>query len=96
MTLISLFYVSCVPTWIPSDKEAARLVREHYLFYDNGESVQATIVNRGEIIGECDCYPIIFKIVFTSGRKNNKTFYFYKNKSGNVEADEFMKRIKDE
>ena len=94
MTFILLFCVGCVPTWTPSDKEAAKLVREHYLFYDNGESVQATIVKRGEIIGECDCYPIIFKIVSSSGRKNNKTFYFYKNESGNVEVNEFMKRMK--
>ena len=88
-----MFCVGCVPTWIPSDKEAAKLVREYYLFYDNGKSVQATAVKRGDIIAECDCYPIVFKIVFSGGRNNNKTFYFYKNQSGKVVANEFMERM---
>jgi hypothetical protein len=88
-----LFYVGCVPTWIPSDKEAAKLVREYFLFYDSGKTVEATVVKRGEIIEECDCLPIIFKIVSSSGSNKNMTFYFYKNGSGNIEANEFMQRI---
>ena len=88
-----LFCVGCAPTWIPSDKEAAQLVREYYLFNDNGRAVQATAVKRGEVIDNCDCYPIVFKIIFTTGSKKNKTFYFYENGSGKVEVNEYMERM---
>jgi hypothetical protein len=92
MIFISLFLIGCAPSWTPSDKEAAKHVRDYYLFYNSGETVQATVAKRGKFMEECECYPIVFKIIFSNGRNNNKTFYFFKNGSGNIEANEFMKR----
>ena len=90
MIFIFLFYVGCVPSWIPTDKSAIELVRDYYLFFNNGETVQATVAKRGEYMKECSCYPIQFKIIFPSARTNYKTFYFYKNTAENVEVKEFV------
>ncbi|MBL7031719.1 MAG: hypothetical protein ISR97_00865 [Nitrospira sp.] len=89
MISIFLFYIGCAPTWGPSDNEAIQFVRDHYLFYANGEAVQATVASRGEYIEKRGCYPITFEIISSSGRKSTKTFYFYKNESGKVEMREF-------
>jgi len=91
MILALLFFIGCVPSWNPSDKQAAKLVRSYYLFNDSGEAVQATVAKRGEFIEECECFPIKFKITFSNRKINNKTFYFYKNTAGNVAIKEFIK-----
>lgn len=87
---IFFLYVGCAPSWIPSDNNANALVRAQYLFFGNGEAVQTTVEKRGEYIKECKCYPIKFIITFSNGRINTKTFYFYKNESGNVALKEFV------
>ena len=87
--LLFILFVGCAPTWSPSDNEAIKIVRDHYLFFANGEEVQATVASRGEYIEKRGCYPITFEIISSSGRKNTRTFYFYKNESGKVEMKEF-------
>ena len=89
MIFILLFYVACAPSWSPPDHKAADLVREHYLFFDSGKAIIATVEDRGEYISECKCFPVLFNIVFENNKNLKKTFYFYKDASGNVAAKEF-------
>lgn len=74
-----------------SDKEAVKLVRDYFLFNHGGEEVIASVAERGEFMEDCECFPIIFKIIYSSGRNNHKTFYFYKNGSGEVSVRKFVK-----
>ena len=90
LTFIFLFYVGCAPSWIPTDKSAVELVRDYYLFFAEGETVQATVAKRGEYIKDCSCYPIQFKITSSSARTNFKTFFFYKNTAGDIAVKEFV------
>lgn len=87
---ITLVYAGCSPMWSPSDDEAVRLLKDHYSFYNNGETIDAEVIERGEYNAECDCYPVRFKIIYASGRDNHKTFYFYKNDSGKVAIRRFI------
>jgi hypothetical protein len=81
---VFILLTGCSSLWLPSDETAAQLVNDYYLFYHSGEKVKASVIERGEFIKECECYPIKFKIIFSNQRNNNKTFYFYKKKSGEV------------
>ena len=86
---VFLFFIACSSSWLLSDEEAVKLVHDYYLFYHGGEKVKASVVERGEFIEKCECYPIKFKLIF-SRRNNNMTFYFYKNGSGEVTIKKFM------
>ena len=85
-----LFFIACSSSRLLSDEEAVKLVHDYYLFYHGGEKVIASVAERGELIEKCECYPIKFKIIFSS-RNNNKTFYFYKNESGEVVISKFVR-----
>jgi hypothetical protein len=90
--LIFLFVLSCVSTITPSDKTASKLLEDYYSFYEE-KDVYVTIINRGEFIEDCQCYPIEFFI--GSGSSNSKKiFYFHKNESGSFEIEKFKFGIK--
>lgn len=77
-------------TRAPSDEEAARLVKEYYLFFYSGKQVEVKITHRGEFIKENKCYPIEF-IITPSGQKGfKKTFYFFRNEDEKVGIREFQ------
>jgi hypothetical protein len=75
---------------LPSDTKAASIVEDYYLFAYGGKQVEAEVVERGKFIKECKCYPIKFKIMFLNRKDNNKTFYFYKSRSGEVKISEYL------
>ncbi len=87
---VLLLFVACSSSWSPSNDQAAKLVEEYYLFSHGGQRVKASVVERGEYIKKCDCYPIKFKLIF-SKRNNNMTFYFHKNESGKVAVRKSMR-----
>ncbi|MBI4683182.1 MAG: hypothetical protein HY757_08805 [Nitrospirae bacterium] len=73
----------------PSDEEAARLVKDYYLFFYSGKQVEVKIIQRGEFIKENQCYPIEFIIIPSGQQSFIKTFYFFMNKDNKVEMREF-------
>ena len=81
-------YAGCSASWSPSDDEAVRLVKGHYLFYRGGKEINAEIIYRGEFVKECKCYPVKLKIIDPENRSHERTFYFFKNKSGKVDVRE--------
>ncbi|MBI5665034.1 MAG: hypothetical protein HZC49_08135 [Nitrospirae bacterium] len=73
----------------PSDDEAARLVKEYYLFNYGGRQVEVKIISRKKFNKENKSYPIEF-LIMPPGQKNfQKTFYFYKNEQGMIEIREY-------
>lgn len=89
LSLLTAF-TACSPMWSPSDQEAVKLLKDHYSFYNNGESIEAEVIERDEYNEECECYPVRFKIAYESGRDNHKTFYIYKNDYGNATIRRFF------
>lgn len=79
----------CHVFWEPSDKEALNIVRVHYFFTGKGKVVKAEIIERGDFIKECKCYPIKFQITLQDERSFQKTFYFFKNEMGEINMSEF-------
>lgn len=47
---ITLFflYIGCSFSWAPTDDEAVKLTKEYYLFYHEGQDVDARVVERGD------------------------------------------------
>ncbi len=83
----------CFSSWTPSDDEAVRLLKDYYSFYKK-MGIEAEIINRGDFITECKCYPIEFQIAHSTNGTYKKTFYFAKNNSGAVEIKKFKFGIK--
>ena len=94
MISVLLIYAGCSSSWSPSDEEAVQLVKGYYLYYHDGKDVDAEVIERGEYIKECKCYPIKLRVVFSENRSQKKTFYFFENKSGNVDVREYRFGIK--
>jgi hypothetical protein len=74
--------------WEPSDSEANYLVENYYLFTRAGKEIDAEIIERGEFIRQCKCFPIKFRIMGQKQESFEKTFYFFKNQTGIVEVRE--------
>jgi len=91
MLLMVLFfiYAGCSHTWSPSDQNALKLVKEYYLYFHAGEKVDAEILKREEFVKTCVCYPIQFQITGSTAKSGVKTFYFIKNKSGEIEIKRY-------
>jgi len=83
ITIVFTLNLGC-STWSPSDEEAARLVKDYYLFFYSGKQVEVKIVRRGEFIKENKCYPIEFMIVPPERQSFRKTFYFFKDGDGKI------------
>jgi hypothetical protein len=64
---VLLLLTGCSSPWLPSDETAVQLVNDYYLFYHSGEKVKSSVIERGEYIKECECYPIKFKIISLTG-----------------------------
>ncbi len=80
---------ACSSVWEPSDSEAVDLIKNYYLFSKSGKEINAEIVERSKFGGECECFPIKFKITSNKHGSFEKTFYFSKNETGSVEVSEY-------
>jgi len=77
-------------TQAPSDEEAARLVKDYYLFFHSGKQVEVIITRRGAFIEENKCYPIEF-IITPSGQEGfKKTFYFFREEDNKLKIREYQ------
>ena len=94
MTGLVILYAGCSASWLPSDKDAVKMVKGYYLFYRGGEDINAEVVSRGEYIKECKCYPVKFKVLVSERNSYEKTFYFFKNQSGRVDIREYKLGMK--
>ncbi len=94
MTGMVILYAGCSASWSPSDQDAVKMVKEHYLFYRGGEEINAEVVSRDEYIKECKCYPVKFKVLVSENNSYEKTFYFFKNKSGGVDIRKYKMVLK--
>ena len=94
--VLSLFLIfsGCTTSFSLSDKEAMRMVSEHYLFYDDGEDVDVSIVKREEFNDGCKCYPIKFQVSGTRASNKIKTFYFFKESSNNYSLKKYAGAVK--
>lgn len=92
LLIISVFLLSagCAPGWEPSDIEAVGLVKSYFLYTHKGKSVDAEITVRGKYDRDCKCFPIEFKMTESEKGTYKKTFYFFRNQTGNVEVREYM------
>ena len=77
-------------TQAPSDEEAARLVKEYYLFFSSGKQVEVEITHRGEFIEENKCYPIEFMVTPSGQEGFKKTFFFFIKENKKLEIREFQ------
>lgn len=89
-----LVYAGCSGTWSPSDEDAVRLVKKYYLYYKDGKEIDAQIIYRGEFEKECECYPVKYRIILSRDTSFEKTYYIFKNDSGNVDIREYRFGIK--
>lgn len=95
LVLFSLLILTgCAAKWSPSDREALQLVKEYYLYFHEGEKIEASILKREEFVEECTCFPIIFQIIRSTAQSGEKTFYFTKNRSGDIEIKRYMQGAK--
>ncbi|MEN8263743.1 MAG: hypothetical protein ABFR82_09795 [Nitrospirota bacterium] len=94
MTGILILYAGCSASWSPSDQDAVKMLKEHYLFYRGGEEINAEVVSRAEYIKECKCYPVKFKVLVSENNSYEKTFYFFKNQSGGVDIRKYKLVLK--
>ena len=90
LIIMMLFIAACSSSWEPSDTDAVNLVKNYYLFYSGGKEIDAEIIERGAYIKKCKCFPVKFKITGEANESYEKTFYFFKNKSGKVDLSEFQ------
>ncbi len=94
MTGILILYAGCSASWSPSDQDAVKMLKEHYLFYRGGEEINAEVVSRAEYIKECKCFPVKFKVFVSENNSYEKTFYFFKNQSGGVDIRKYKMVLK--
>ena len=87
---VALLLITGCAEWEPNEAEAVYLVESYYLFSRGGKEVDAEILSRGKYIRKCKCYPVKFKVFFSSDNKFIKTFYFFKNEAGNVEIRDHL------
>jgi len=91
--IVLFFFVSCYSDGAPSNKEAVKILKDYYSFYEN-KGISAKIINRGEFAKDCNCIPIEFDISYSHNGNYKKTFYFYKNNAGSFEIKKFKHEIK--
>ncbi len=94
MTGILILYAGCSASWAPSDQDAVKMLKEHYLFYRGGEEINAEVVSRAEYVKECKCFPVKFKVLVSENNSYEKTFYFFKNQSGRVDIRKYKLVLK--
>lgn len=94
MISVFLVYAGCSGAWSPSDEDTVKLVRNYYLFYKDGKEIDAQIIYRGEFEKECKCYPVKYRIILSQDASYEKTFYIFKNESGNADIREYKFGIK--
>jgi len=85
-----LFFAGCTLSKTTSDADVVKLVKNYYLFNHAGEQIRAKVIERGEYNKDCNCYPVRLEICVPNKKACNKTFYLFKNNSGEVEVTEFM------
>ncbi len=85
--VIFLIVTGCSSKWSLSDEEAIKIVKDYYSF-NEAKEVDVKILNRGEFISECKCYPIEFQITHLNYGHFKTTFYFYK-KDGRIDIKKF-------
>ena len=90
MIIALSFTISCSSAWEPSDTDAVRLIKNHYLFSMSGKVIDAEIAARGDFNRDCKCFPLKFRIKSNGEESFEKTFYFFKNESGNVDVTEYQ------
>ena len=94
VSCILFIYSGCSGLSAPSDKEAAQLVSEYYLYYGGGEDVDVSIVKREEYNDGCKCYPIKFQVTRSRASSGLKTFYFFKGPSGTFTLKKYAGAVK--
>ncbi len=96
ITLLSILFVYSGCSGLPSlsDKEAAKLVSEYYLYYSDGEDVDVSILERGEYNDGCKCYPIKFHVNRSRASSGKKTFYFFEGSSGKFSIKKYASAVK--
>lgn len=91
LLIIALSLITaCSSAWEPSDNEAVRLLENYYLFSRNGKEIDAEIIERKKFNKECKCFPVKFRIISKKHESFEKTFYFFKSKTGIVEVSEYQ------
>ncbi|MBI4847448.1 MAG: hypothetical protein HY808_02570 [Nitrospirae bacterium] len=85
-----LLFTGCTLSKTTSDADVVKLVKNYYLFNHAGEQIRAKVIERGEFNKDCNCYPVRLEICVPDKKACNKTFYLFKNNTGEVEITEFM------
>ncbi len=85
---VVLICSGCQFLWEPSDTEAENLVESYYLFYQSGKEVDAEIIAREKFKRACNCFPIKFRISVPDRTDFNRTFFFFKNETGQIEVSD--------
>lgn len=84
-----LLIAGCTLSWNTSDEEAVKLLQGHYLYYKDGQHIEAKVIKRGEFINECNCYAVDFEITRTNNLVENRTFYIFKSKNGSIDIRKY-------
>ncbi len=94
LLILCLIAFGCSSIWTPSDDEIIRLVKDHYLFFNSGESIAVKALTRKEYLKDCECYPIDITILRSGRNIENKTFYIHKNREGDLEIKRYKSGVK--